>query len=717
MRMFPRVLVLVLTALPEAVHAQGTSQARLLLEAVTVRPGTTLEAAVELVPPTGWHTYWRNPGETGQATKVDWNLPDGIAAGEIRWPAPERLTEADITTYVYEGKVLLPITLRIADSVPSGTLTLQAKVSWLECKTECLPGRATVKATLQIGAETKASESAALIRAAIESLPRPGAPGQASAHWGDPAKGDTRVLRIKPATPGASDFFPYPDETFEWTWKSGGSSGVVDFSVAKVDNAWPKEIRGLLVTPRAGATPEGVEVTLPITDTAPTAPTTGTVTTPPSPTPADAPPVAKGLWAMLGLAFIGGLILNIMPCVLPVIALKILGFVRQSGENPARVRQLGFIYTAGVLSSFAVLAGLVIAVQSAGRTASWGMQFQNPIFLVGITTLVTLVALNLFGVFEISLHSSALGAASQLASKEGASGAFFNGVFTTVLATPCTAPFLGTALGFAFGEKPSVLLAIFLTAGLGLATPYLMLSLQPAWLRYLPKPGNWMITFKVLMGFPMIATAVWLLSQAADQFGESGVFLEGLFLVCVAFAAWVFGQWIQTGTGNRGWSWTLILIALGVGYFGILDNQLHWRAPQIARPTASTPGDLTLPRSTKEAIAWARWSPDAVTHARAEGRPVLVDFTAKWCLTCRVNEATAIDVPSVREQLAALDVVSLRGDYTREDPAITEELRRFQRAGVPLVLVYPKNPSLPPRVLPNTLTRGIVEEALQWAAK
>ena len=717
MRMLPMVLVLVLSAFLEAVHAQGTSQARLLIDSVTARPGSTVEAAVELVPPGGWHTYWRNPGETGQATKVDWILPDGITAGELGWPTPERLTEADITTYVYEGKVLLPVTLRIADSVPPGTLTLQAKVSWLECKTECLPGRATVKATLQIGAANRASESAALIRKAIESLPRPDAAGQASARWSNPAQGDTRVLRITTALPGPSDFFPYPDETFEWTRRPGGGPGVVELSVARVDNTWPKEIRGLLVTAGAGATHVGAEVTLPITDAAPNAPANGTVTIPPLPTAADAPPLATGLWTMLGLAFLGGLILNIMPCVLPVIALKILGFVRQSGENPARVRQLGFVYTAGVLCSFAVLAGLVIAVQSAGRTASWGMQFQNPIFLVGITTLVTLVALNLFGVFEISLHSSALGAASQLASKEGASGAFFNGVFTTVLATPCTAPFLGTALGFAFGEKPSVLLAIFLTAGLGLATPYLMLSLQPAWLRYLPKPGNWMITFKVLMGFPMIATAVWLLSQAADQFGESGVFLVGLFLVCVAFASWVFGQWIQTGTGNQAWSWTLIALALGVGYFGILEIQLHWRAPQITKSTATNSGDTMLPRSTRDAIAWARWSPDVVARARAEGRPVLVDFTAKWCLTCRVNEATAIDVPSVRERLAALNVVALRGDYTREDPAITEELRRFQRAGVPLVLVYPKNPSVPPRVLPNTLTRGIVEESLQWAAK
>ena len=727
MRLFPIAWVLALAALLETVHAQGTSQARLLLDVVTARPGSTIEAAVELVPPAGWHTYWQNPGETGQATKVAWSLPDGVTAGDLHWPTPERLTEADITTYVYEGKVLLPVTLRIAESVPTGPLTLQAKVSWLECKTECLPGRATVQATLKVGSENKVSESAALIRKAIEALPRPGSAGQTSARWSDPAKGDTRTLKITLTTPGPSDFFPYPDETFEWTPKPSGSPGVVELSVSQVDNAWPKEIRGLLVTTRSGTAPEGVEVTLPITEAGPASPSAATATPPPSATPSDsnpkpitttdAPTAATGLWAMLGLAFLGGLILNIMPCVLPVIALKILGFVRQSGENPARVRQLGFVYTAGVLCSFGVLAGLVIAVQSAGRTASWGMQFQNPIFLVGITTLVTLVALNLFGVFEISLHSSALGAASQLASKEGASGAFFNGVFTTVLATPCTAPFLGTALGFAFGEKAMVLLAIFLTAGLGLATPYLMLSLQPAWLRYLPKPGNWMITFKVLMGFPMIATAVWLLSQAADQFGESGVFLEGLFLVCVAFAAWVFGQWIQTGTGNRAWSWTLIVLALGGGYFGILEAQLQWRAPQVAKPTETTPTNATLPRSTKEAIAWVRWSPESVARARTEGRPVLVDFTAKWCLTCRVNEATAIDVPAIREQLAALNVVALRGDYTREDPAITEELRRFQRAGVPLVLVYPKNPSLPPRVLPNTLTRGIVEEALQWAAQ
>ena len=307
------VLVLVLTTFLEAVRAQGTSQARLLLNAVTARPGSTLEAAVELVPPAGWHTYWRNPGETGQATKVDWNLPDGITASELRWPTPERLTEADITTYVYEGKVLLPVTLRIADSVPPGTLTLQAKVSWLECKTECLPGRATVKATLQIGTENKASEAAALIRKVIESLPRPGAAGQASARWINPTQGDTRVLRITSTQPGPSDFFPYPDETFEWTRKPGGSPEVVELSVAKVDNAWPKEIRGLLVTTGAGATHEGVEVTLPITDAGAVIPTTGTSTAPPSLTAGDAPPTPTGLWAMLGLAFLGGLILNIMP--------------------------------------------------------------------------------------------------------------------------------------------------------------------------------------------------------------------------------------------------------------------------------------------------------------------------------------------------------------------------------------------------------------------
>ncbi|MEN9674505.1 MAG: hypothetical protein RIS76_401, partial [Verrucomicrobiota bacterium] len=423
------------------------------------------------------------------------------------------------------------------------------------------------------------------------------------------------------------------------------------------------------------------------------------------------------LWAMLGVAFVGGLILNIMPCVLPVIALKILGFVKQSREQPGRVRFLGLVYTLGVLASFAVLALLVIAIQSTGRTASWGMQFQNPVFLVAITTLVTLVALNLFGIFEVTLSSGAVGAASGLAAKGGAGGAFFNGVFTTVLATPCTAPFLGAALGFAFGQPAPILLLLFLVAGLGLAAPYLLLSLQPAWLRFLPKPGNWMITFKMIMGFPMLATVLWLLSLAPDHFGQDGVFWLGMFLLCVALAAWLYGRQIQMGQGNRVVAWVGILSAVlgGMGFILKgqlnLDAQLNWRSPTPANIAAAAK------QKAKASINWEPWSPSAVDRARAEGKPLLVDFTAKWCFTCRVNKAVAIEIPAVREKLKSMGAVTLRGDFTREDPAIAMELKRFRRAGVPLVLIYPSNPDLPPRVLPEQLTPGLVMDALEWAGK
>ncbi|MBN9693151.1 MAG: thioredoxin family protein [Verrucomicrobia bacterium] len=724
------MLVGLLTA--GTILAQGKSEVRLLVDTATVRPGSSFYAVIELVAPPEWHTYWRNPGDSGQRTKVEWTLPEGITAGDLLWPTPHRLTEADLTTYVYDGRVALPVQFQVAPSRAPGPITLQAKVSWLECKTECLPGRASVSASLAVGPESQPSPSAPLIQAALATLPTSDPNLKAEALW-EAGEGDTRMLRVRSSAPGYSDFYPFEDDTRELVRKSESKSdqGIL-FAVTKSGDAWPKEMAGLVMLD-TGTGPRGVTVNLPITDAATVA--IPTAATPPGTAEPPASGANSGLWFMLGLSFLGGLILNIMPCVLPVIALKVLGFVKQSRENPGRVRFLGFVYTGGVLVSFGVLAGLVIAVQAAGQTASWGMQFQNPIFLVAITTLVTLVALNLFGVFEITLHSQAMGTASQLASKEGPTGAFFNGVFTTVLATPCTAPFLGTALGFAFGQPPMVLLLMFLVAGLGLATPYLLLSIQPAWLKFLPKPGNWMITFKVLMGFPMLATAVWLLSLSADQYGEGGVFLVGMFLVCVSLAAWVFGHFIQTGTGNPKWSWGTVVAALAGGYFVVLESQLNWRSPaplETASTEANSDGTVMAwwvrsaplaPGATNSTpqklgpIPWQPWSPEAITKARAAGHPVLVDFTAKWCLTCRVNKAVAIEVPAVKEKLAAYQVVTLKGDYTREDPAIARELRMFGRAGVPLVLVYPKNLSLPPKILPSTLTEGIVLDALKWAAQ
>ena len=413
---------------------------------------------------------------------------------------------------------------------------------------------------------------------------------------------------------------------------------------------------------------------------------------------------------MLLYAFIGGLILNIMPCVLPVIALKILGFVGESRSDPRHVRKLGLVYALGVLVSFLVLAAVVIGVKAAGHRAGWGMQFGSPVFVVCLTTLVMLVALNLFGVFEVNLGGRALDAAGGLASKHGSAGAFFNGVLATVLATPCTAPFLSIALGFAFAQKAPVILLMFLAVGVGLAAPYVVLSWNPAWLKFLPKPGAWMEKFKIAMGFPMLATAVWLFNLAAGSYGKSVLWL-GVFLVIVALAAWIFGAFVQRGRTRKGVALVVVFILVIGGYAFALENQLNWRAP-VTAPDATGPL-----KESQDGIAWQRWSPEAIAAARAEGHPVLVDFTADWCLTCQVNKKTSIEISSVRAKLKEINAVTLLGDYTHFPDTITAELNRFNRAGVPLVVVYPKNSETSPIVLPEVLTPGIVLDALDRAAR
>jgi thiol:disulfide interchange protein DsbD len=337
------------------------------------------------------------------------------------------------------------------------------------------------------------------------------------------------------------------------------------------------------------------------------------------------------------------------------------------------------------------------------------MQFGSPVFVVCLTTLVMLVALNLFGVFEVTLSGRALDAAGGLASKPGASGAFFNGVLATALATPCTAPFLSIALGFAFAQSTSLILLVFLTVGVGLAAPYVVLSWNPAWLRFLPKPGAWMEKFKIAMGFPMLATAVWLFNLAGGSYGKPVLWL-GLFLVLVALAAWIFGEFVQRGRARKGVALGITLILLVGGYAFALENQLHWRQP-MAAPDVT--GSL---KESADGIDWQRWSPEAVAAAQAAGRPVLVDFTADWCLTCQVNKKTSLEIPSVRAKLKSIDAVALLGDYTRLPDDITAELNHFNRAGVPLVLVYPRDPATPPIVLPEILTPGIVLDALGRAA-
>jgi len=692
-----------------AAHAAHT-QVRLILAADTARPGDTVLAGVELKMEPGWHTYWKNPGAAGMPTRIEWQLPPGVTAGEIQWPLPEKLPPIEVTTYGYENEVVLLAPLKLAADLKPGPLDLKAKVSWLECKEVCVPGSGDIEAKLNVGNQTNLSTDSTTINLWKNKLPESAGNLSVHAWWKKPSNDDTRSLVIEyvstthalASNAVKSDFFPDASDQFEVQGSTEENSGLcLRKPIKKFAGDWPKEMSGVVVIEMGGSR-TGYEAGFPIVDKVTAgeiihaAPESGTGGTPALP-------------LMLLYAFIGGLILNIMPCVLPVIALKILGFVGESRSEPRYVRKLGLVYALGVLVSFLALAAVVIGVKAAGHHAGWGMQFGSPVFVVCLTTLVTLVALNLFGVFEVNLGGRTLDAAGGLASKHGAPGAFFNGVLATALATPCTAPFLSIALGFAFAQKAPVIALMFFAVGAGLAAPYVLLSWNPAWLKFLPKPGAWMEKFKIAMGFPMLATALWLFNLAAGSYGKAVVWL-GIFLIIVALAAWIFGEFVQRGRVRKGLALVIALILLAGGYAFALESQLHWRKPMAASDTAGSP------KESADGIDWQRWTPEAVTQARADGHPVLVDFTADWCVTCQFNKKTSLEISSVRAKLKELNAVALLGDYTRFPDNITAELNRFNRAGVPLVLVYPKNPETPPIVLSEILTPGLVLNALERAA-
>jgi len=711
-------------------EAQAQSEARLILDHTAVRAGGKAMAAVELKIPAGWHVYWRNPaalGGVGFAPKIEWNLPAGATAEAIQWPVPLHLADPAGDAPAYVGTVWLLVPLTFDATLAPGEFKLEAKLAWQECERECVRGQTNLTASIRIGSSDIPSFESGRFPQALSKLPILGAEVKARARWDGPMGADVRPLLMDWET-GAprGEFIPYESKPAslngrpEPTVREGTMLRLRQM-VDSSDSGWPTVATGLLVEESTHGVRNAYEVRLPIADGS----GPGTAAT------ATTPTTIAGLLPMLGLAFLGGLILNIMPCVLPVLALKILGFVRQAGSNPRHVRNLGFIYGAGVLSSFLVLGLVALGVQAAGSLAGWSTAFQNPQFRVLLCILLLLVALNLFGVFEVSLSGAALDETTRFArrtlsgpwswmggrgrgtgdsdtvistdglSQEGPFGAFFNGVLAAVLATPCTAPMLGTAIGFAFTQPPLILLLIFLTVGLGLATPFVLLCWRPQWLKWLPKPGGWMVRFKVAMGFPILGTCVWIFWFTATRMGSAGVLWLGLFLVVLSAAAWIWGEFNQRGGGNR-WGMAVAGLLVAGGYIGLLEGQLDWRHPASNRPPK---------------LAWQRWSPAAVDAARKAGHPVLVDFTADNCLNCQINKKTSIEIQSTIDLIQKYKVEVFEADYTDADPTIAMELQRHGRRGVPLVLVYPKRAELPPRDLPSILTPTIVHEALDWSVR
>ncbi len=685
---FLRSLFLILLAAPLLASAAGPTaatehvKARLVSSQAAVAPGQRLTVALEQDIKPHWHTYWLNPGDSGQATTLDWS---GAEAAPIQWPTPAVQPIGPLVNYGYEGRVALLVDLTVpADAQVGGRFKPVAEVRWLVCKDVCIPEQVTLGLDLPVAAEAKAGADAAQIDEWRRAIPKP-APfavqikaaaqgvqlsgptaGVTKAYffadtWGAVAHSAPQALQAE--GDGWALDLPAGDEPV----KAGQPlSGVIVLTTAAGEQAWTVSAP---MPEGAGKGPGPADLSAPAVAAAPVAPAESDL----------------GLLPALALALVGGLILNLMPCVFPVLSIKALALVG-GGNHKAE----GLAYTAGVLASFAVLAAVLIALRAGGQQVGWGFQFHSPVFVLVVAYLLFLVGLNLSGFFDVG--GSFTGVGSGLAAKQGLAGSFFTGVLAAVVATPCTAPFMGAALAFALAQPAVVMLAVFLALGLGLALPFLVLAFWPAAQRWLPRPGAWMDKFKQFLAFPMYGAVVWLLWVLAQQAGPDGVALALIGLVVIAFGLW----WRNaSGASAVGTTAAVVGVVLALGL-----------------STAIKPVDAATPAASATHEAY---SAERLAELRAQNKPVFVNMTASWCISCLVNERVALSRPEVKDAFAQAGITYLKGDWTREDPAITAVLKAHGRSGVPLYLYYAPG-AAEAQVLPQILTPGLVIEAVSSPA-
>ncbi len=613
---------------------------RMVADVKEVVPGSTFMLGVELTMQPGWHTYYKESGDAGMPTSIEWVLPPGYKAGELLWQKPHKFDDGGIVTYGYADKTVIAAKVTAPDTIPDGEQKLVAKVKWLECKELCIPGSGETSMSLPAG-----------------------------------KKGAT-------AAPGDTDLF-----------KDSGFDGKVSDITAESHGTAGGD-GGSTSTGSSGTTAQNSSAGSILDRNLTPADTGGTM-----------PP-----YMYFALAVLGGFILNFMPCVLPVIAIKIISLMEQVDDEPGRVRLQGLVFAAGILSSFLVLGGVVLAAREAGQSVGWGFQMQYPPFVIAMATIIMIFSLSLFGLFYVTVNPGQA-QIDKLASKEGLTGTFFKGVLATVLSTPCTAPALGPAVGFAFAQSPIVILGIFEAVGLGMSLPYLLLTINPNWLRFIPKPGVWMEKFKEAMGFVLLATVAWLLSVVGAQVGASGVQSVGFFLTGIAFAVWVSARFTDLSSTTQRkavvWSISGVISAVCLYVFVLSRPDLMGNVPSEPA-TAKT-------AVTESGITWLPFSIDDLDKNIAANKTILLDFTADWCLTCKVNEKTVLDSAPVVEQLKALNVVTMKADWTRRDETISKLLQKFQRSGVPLYVVFPAGKGSSPIVLPEVITPQLVVDKLKEA--
>jgi thiol:disulfide interchange protein DsbD len=662
------------------------SDAQLVAAVTAIEPGQPFTVALRLTMDDGWHSYWENPGDAGGTTVIEWSLPPAWTAGAIQWPFPTRIEAFPLVSYGYDGEVLLLVELQPSHDLPLGsTISLGASADWVVCEEICLPASATLTLSLSVATATR---------------PDP--------HWGPAIAAAARHLPVRArgwtvsgtATSGGFVIELHPPK--DWT---GSLDGVYFFSAdaGTVSHAAPQPLslvedgyrltltrsefassptsalRGTAVL-EEGYTWDGsaralaVDVQLRARATG----TTGRVT----------------LVAALLFAFVGGVILNLMPCVFPVLAIKILGFVEHSQADRTRIRRHGMAFAGGVMLSFWALAGVLLLARAGGTQLGWGFQLQSPTFVAALAALFVAIGLNLMGVFEIGTSLTRLGGMGP--ASRGYTSSVATGVLATVVATPCIAPFMGTALGFALTQPAGPTLLIFGSLGVGMALPSVVLSMAPHLLRWLPRPGAWMETLRQLLAFPMFAAAIWLVWVFGRQTGIDGATWLTAGLLALGFATWVVGRWnrLTLSRGRYALTRSLALAAMVLG----TAFALHGTGMQAS------------PAATSD--RWEAFSFERVQELRTAGRAVFVDFTADWCLTCKVNERVVLDTEEIVEAFEQRGVALLRADWTRRDPEITAALESFAWSGVPLYVLHSADLAVPARVLPVILTKRIVLEAL-----
>jgi thiol:disulfide interchange protein/DsbC/DsbD-like thiol-disulfide interchange protein len=658
----------------QVVDGHQLVKAQLIADTQNIQPGQKFRLGVLYAIYPNWHIYWKYAGDAGIPTQIDWQLPPGFRAGPLQWPLPERAKEpGDLEVFDYNNEVLLFTEVQAPEQLPAGPIDLGAKTNWLVCEKECVPGDAQLSLKLNDGGQGPGNES--LFAKYEASVPKTSPPGYTLSLK---PSGNQMVVDFSGVPEGSKlDFFPEPPENVVLNHgKQAGNSVVlsVDGGTALT------QLKGVAVVQANGKT-DAFEVELRPTTAAAQG---GNVS-------AD----LAGVLQAIGFALIGGLILNVMPCVLPVISLKIFGFVSDAGERPDRAFRLALAFSAGILGCFALLAAIVSFFRAVGAQVGWGFQFQDYRFVLVIACLVFAFALNLFGVFELTVSARATGGLARLAAGHGYAGAFFQGAFATILATPCTAPFLGTASAFAFTQPAWATFLIFFSIGIGMALPYLLLAIQPKWLRYLPKPGDWMVRLKQLLGFLLLATLLWLSWIVGRLRGVDGMVELGGLLLIIGIVAWIKGSFWTPVSSTR----SRVLAALSmVGVLAIALGSYNF---------------VTAPSE----IPWQTFSQQSLNNALQSGRPIFVDFTADWCLTCKANERFALDSAAVRQALGQHRVVMLRADWTHGDPEITQILKEHGRAGVPMYLFYPGGKDRPPMILPELISSQTVLDALKTSSE